>query len=182
MAELVASDDIYLEPAEEVPEITILSEANETKLSKQKHVLDPPPEPPKKPNGLIGIEDDTSFGFTLPTEVNVQAFSLPRTHIDTNFTMNYLEDSDAIPVYRALPKYPKEAAELDLDGWVKLRFAIDRYGKVVDIEVLESLPSAIFNESAIEVLGRWKYKPKVKDGKTVKQYNLSVRIDFAKSR
>nr|WP_248289582.1 energy transducer TonB [Thalassotalea sp. Y01] len=96
------------------------------------------------------------------------------------FAVGAIKDNDARPIYRALPRYPIEAAREQIRGWVKLKFAVNRYGKIENIEVLDASPPEIFDQAAIDALQRWKYQAKVIDGKTVRQEGMSVRIDFGK--
>jgi protein TonB len=60
-----------------------------------------------------------------------------------------------------------------------LRFSIDEVGGVTDIEIIEAQPKRVFNRAAKRALKRWKYKPKVVDGKTIKQTGLTVQLDFS---
>jgi protein TonB len=54
------------------------------------------------------------------------------------------------------------------EGWVKLSFTIDEVGGVVDVEVIDAEPKRLFDREAKRALSRWKYKPKVVDGKPVR--------------
>jgi TonB family protein len=81
-------------------------------------------------------------------------------------------------VVRIEPKYPREAALGGIEGWVKLSFTINEYGGVADVNVIDAHPNDIFNKAAKRALVKWKYRPKVVDGITVKQTDLMVHIDF----
>lgn len=89
-----------------------------------------------------------------------------------------MRDGDATPIVRIEPRYPVQAARDGLQGWVKLRFSIMEDGSVDDVEVIEAEPRRVFDREAIRALRRWKYSPKVVDGKTMKQTGQQVQLDF----
>lgn len=82
------------------------------------------------------------------------------------------------PVVRIAPQYPVEAAMRGVEGFVLLKFDITKLGTVETIKILAAKPPRIFNRSAISALSRWKYKPKMRNNKPVKQLNNRTRIDF----
>lgn len=65
---------------------------------------------------------------------------------------------------RIEPKYPADAAKNNVQGHVKLQFAITPQGDVSKIEVLESVPAGVFDAFAVKALQRWKYRPGCVDG------------------
>ena len=87
-------------------------------------------------------------------------------------------EQDATPVVRMEPKYPVDAARDGVEGWVELRFSIDTAGQVQDVQVVNAEPRRIFDKAAVQALKRWKYRPKVVDGKAIAQTGLAVRLDF----
>jgi TonB family protein len=48
------------------------------------------------------------------------------------------------------PLYPYEAYRNNISGWVILKLFISKVGKVVDVEVLDSSPKGIFENTAIK--------------------------------
>lgn len=77
--------------------------------------------------------------------------------------------TDVTPLVRIPPRYPMRAANRRIEGWVKVEFTITKAGEVTDAVVIESHPSDIFNREALAAVKRWKFKPKVVDGKTYEQ-------------
>lgn len=78
-------------------------------------------------------------------------------------------NTDVIPIVRVPPRYPMDAAARHIEGWVKVEFTIDEQGDVEDIRVVESSPPQIFEQAAIRAISRWQFKPRIVDGKAVKQ-------------
>ena len=53
-----------------------------------------------------------------------------------------------------------------------------RGSKLTDVVVLEANPKRIFDREAKRALRKWKYKPKIVEGKPQKQFNMQVQLDF----
>lgn len=89
--------------------------------------------------------------------------------------------SEAAPLVRHSPKYPSTAAERGIEGWVHFRFGIDAQGHVVDPVVEKAEPPGHFEASALEAFSKWRYAPKVEDGKTVASdgYQMVLTYDLA---
>ena len=56
------------------------------------------------------------------------------------------------------PKYPVNAKELGIEGYVKLEFDLSTEGKPIIIHVLESAPAGVFDQAGIEALSTWLYQ------------------------
>jgi protein TonB len=61
---------------------------------------------------------------------------------------------------------------------VQLSFTIDEVGGVTDIKVIKAEPKRLFDREAKRALRKWKYKPKIVDGKPQLQTGMSVQLDF----
>lgn len=63
-------------------------------------------------------------------------------------------------------------------GYVRLQFDINTKGNPENIVVVKSEPEGFFEDAAVKALSKWKYKPKVVNGRAVKQLGLQVQLDF----
>lgn len=137
----------------------------------------PPPPPPAQPPKAPQPEPETAnaagaIGFNMPgLELGAGAGGL-------GDPSSMMRDGDATPIVRIEPRYPVQAARDGLQGWVKLRFSIMEDGSVDEVEVIEAEPRRVFDREAIRALRRWKYSPKVVDGKPMKQTGQQVQLDF----
>ena len=59
-----------------------------------------------------------------------------------------------------------------------LTINISRIGAVEDVVVIDSSPRRVFDKEAKRALLKWKYRPKIIDGKAVKQTKQTTRLDF----
>ena len=92
--------------------------------------------------------------------------------------MGGIMGSEVTPLVRIEPQYPRKARMQNIEGWVTLQFNITPAGTVSGIQILDSKPSRIFDRAAVKALRKWKYRPKVEDGKPVEQKNLRVQLKF----
>lgn len=78
-------------------------------------------------------------------------------------------DSDVMPLVQIEPVYPPQALARKIEGLVVLRMQINASGAVDDIEVIKAEPKGVFEREAIRAAYRYKFKPKLVDGKAVPQ-------------
>lgn len=87
------------------------------------------------------------------------------------------DEGDVIPIVRIEPQVPREALLNGINGWVDVEFTITEDGSVEEVSVIAAEPRRIFNRNAIRAILRWKFKPRVVDGRPVKR-RASQRIEF----
>ncbi len=87
-------------------------------------------------------------------------------------------DQSLMPLIRIEPQYPQKAARSGKEGWVKLLIDINTVGGVENVSIVSSKPPRIFNQAAKRALLKWKYKPKIVDGKAVASKGIGVHLDF----
>jgi len=87
-------------------------------------------------------------------------------------------DRRAIPMVRITPLYPRGPLENGTEGWVLVEFTITMVGTVDDLVVIDAEPQNVFNRSAMTAMKRWKYQPKMENGKPVPQYNMQELITY----
>jgi len=87
-------------------------------------------------------------------------------------------DRDAVPLVRIEPDYPMQARQRGIEGWVVVEFSISTAGTVKDPVVVASEPGSVFDRAAIQAVRKWKYNPKIQDGKPIERSGVKVRLDF----
>jgi protein TonB len=88
-------------------------------------------------------------------------------------------DTDVVPLVRVNPEYPMRAAQSGIEGWVAVEFTISKTGAVKDPKVIAYEPSTVFNQAALNAIRRWKYNPKIEEGKAVERPGVAVRLVFS---
>ncbi len=87
-------------------------------------------------------------------------------------------DTEAVPMVRVQPMYPPEAAQRRIEGWVVVEFTITENGSVKNPRVVDAHPSSIFNHAALRSIRKWKYKPKIENGKRVEWPGVRTKLTF----
>jgi bla regulator protein blaR1 len=60
-------------------------------------------------------------------------------------------------VTRVEPRYPLQAAQQGISGYVQIKFDVDAQGKVVNASVIKSSPEQVFDKEALHALQQWRY-------------------------
>jgi protein TonB len=87
-------------------------------------------------------------------------------------------DRDAMPLVRIEPEYPMNARQNGIEGWAVVEFTISAAGTVKDAVVIASEPGTVFDRAALNAVRKWKYNPKIVDGRPVERSGIKVRFDF----
>jgi protein TonB len=87
-------------------------------------------------------------------------------------------DRDVIPLVRINPEYPRRAQQRGIEGWVQVEFTITAAGTVRDPTVIDADPKGLFEDAAVKAIGRWKYNPKVEEGRAVERRGVRVVMRF----
>lgn len=80
-------------------------------------------------------------------------------------------------VRSAPPDYPPTALAQHVTGSVMLEFTVNVRGETRDIHVLESLPTGVFDQAAINAVKHWRYAPMLVDGAAV-EVPVKTRMRF----
>lgn len=71
------------------------------------------------------------------------------------------------PTLRVPPQYPRAAARDGTQGFVLFELEVNPDGTVADAKVIASKPYGVFEGIAREAVLKWKFRPKIVDGKAV---------------
>ncbi|MDN5870650.1 MAG: energy transducer TonB [Nitrococcus sp.] len=82
------------------------------------------------------------------------------------------------PLVRIPPQYPRRALFAGIEGWVVVQLTITETGQVTNATVVDSEPSGVFEEAALNAVRRWRFKPAIEDGIAVVSRG-QVRINFS---
>ena len=142
----------------------------------------PEPEPPKKPPPPKLVVNNPD-----PPKQNMPKMDMPKISLgvasgDGPYLGGWSADNpgvdgDVIPIVRIDPQWPRQALLDGISGYVILEFTIEADGSVSDAVVVESQPRRLFDRNAIRAIYKWKFKPRVIDGRPVAR-RASTRIDF----
>ncbi|MBV7315961.1 energy transducer TonB [Shewanella sp. NIFS-20-20] len=178
MAFLIGGGAKRAETSEDAPVIEITMDKQDATAQKKPRVVPKPPPPPEKPPQLDPTPPDTSSDIDSNMSFNMGGVAAGG--LSTGFKLGDMmtRDGDATPVVRIDPQWPVQALRDGKEGFVQLSFTINELGGVEDIEVINAEPKRLFDREAKRALSKWKYKPKIVDGKPMKQPGMTVQLDF----
>jgi len=79
-------------------------------------------------------------------------------------------DGPLTPLAQVPPVYPLRAKRMGIQGWVKVKFLVTEQGLVDQIEIIESEPEKIFDQSVFRCVSLWRFKPGTVQGEAVKTW------------
>ncbi|WP_144391373.1 energy transducer TonB [Pleionea sediminis] len=139
----------------------------------------PPPDEPPPPE---------TQQVSKVTNPNIQQMNIKMSKLDVsvgaggmfigNMEQMMSQDGEAIPMVIIQPQYPRKAAMEGIEGYVKFKFTVKADGYAKDIEIIDANPRRIFERDARRAIYKWKFKPKVVDGKAVEQPNMYYTMEF----
>lgn len=148
-----------------VEEIKVVK--RETKIDKVKEVITPPPPPQierqqaAKPNEPIATLEGAIPDFEPP--------KLDRA----NFKIQ-VSDRDAQPLVRIPPIMPPRAEK---SGHCRVRFDVSPEGQPFNVETTYCTQS-LFSRASVKSVQKWKYNPKIVDGRAVSRSGVESKITF----
>ena len=87
---------------------------------------------------------------------------------------------DYKPLVAIAPDYPTRAAQRGVEGWCLVSFTVDSLGNVIEetITVVDAEPVDIFNRSSMRAAARFKFQPRLVDGKGVEVANVEYLFRY----
>lgn len=172
MVQLIAVDDgDFVEAPEPIP-IDWLVVRDEPDLVIKKPKIEKPPE--------VDPEPTPPPVMSVTSEAGAVDFAIAPPTADGPITIGptALIDGEQIPIVKVQPHYPSSASRNGIEGYVVVSFTILPSGATAHAEVIEAVPSSVFNRSALKAVERFKYKPKVVDGKAEPVHNVHHRLVY----
>lgn len=128
-----------------------------------------PPEPLPRTRLSTGI-DLGGIGVPHPTPGPGPLFAERRV------VPRYV-DGPLVLMVAAQPAYPLRAKRPGLEGFVTVRFDVNERGRAHNVAVVES-SNKVFEMAAIRAAEKFRFKPKVVDGRPLPSLGVSYRFRF----
>ncbi len=111
------------------------------------------------------------LNFKLPESAGIaiskKLFISPPPRLKSIYSQGDL-DSPLMPIIRLRPMYPMRARMLGIEGWVKVKFLVNKNGQTSDIQIIQAKPKGFFEKATIDAISRWRFKPPTVNGEPVK--------------
>lgn len=161
-------------------QITMVEPEDDLKIRDRRIPKKPPPPknpPPPQTRKIAKAQKPT------PQNMNIKMAKLEvgvsgDTYLGQVGGMGDMSDGDAIPMVVIEPRYPRKAAMEAIEGWVRFEFTVSPDGSPKDIKVIDAKPRRIFERDAKKAIYKWKFKPRVVDGKAVEQPGMRYTMEF----
>lgn len=182
MNQLISGSDRGQVTAQDVSFVDFVRVKRDEQTRTKERQVPEKPEPPKKPPPP---EMATQAQDTRPTppQLNINmpnigaSFAGTGPYLGSPFGGMNTGDGEVIPIVQIEPTYPREALIECIGGVVNLQFTILEDGSVEAPRVVSADPPRIFDRSALRAILRWKFKPRVVDGRPVKR-QATLPLEF----
>ena len=142
----------------------------ETKVDKVKKVITPPPPPQ-----IERAKADKPTEKIASIEGAIPEFESPK--IDASNFKITVSDRDAQPLVRIPPVVPPRFLQGDNSGYCKVRFDVSPEGQPFNIQNTVCT-SRLLERATIRNVQKWKYNPKIVDGRSVSRSGVETTIRF----
>ena len=166
----------------QLPTIDFVRLKKDSDLELRTRKKPPKPEPPKQPP-----PPKLEVVTPPPDAPPPMPFAMPKMNLPSQITGGpflgaYVGGdlsgySELIPLVRIQPQYPRNAARDRIEGWVIMELVVNADGTVRSARPTQSQPRGVFETAAVQSILKWKFKPKVVDGKAVEQRALQ-KLEF----
>ena len=126
-------------------------------------------EPPVYPNPTVDPID-----LPIPPTVRLASTDIPITSPRPP-ELGDIPPPDMTVLVGSTVKYPDAATRRNLEGFVVVENIVDKYGKVIDVRVIES-SHYVFEKAAREAVLKWKYSHSVLN-KRVDKKRIAFKLD-----
>jgi len=136
----------------------------------------------KKPNRPEQEQEPDPPDMDIPEtprpEMNAESIATPDFSGPQFGAFSASTDADVLPIVKVPPQYPRRATQRGIEGWVLVEFTITATGAVINPILIDADPPGIFNRSALRTIVKWKYKPRILNGKAVARPGVQHLITF----
>jgi len=159
------------ERSNDVAMIDFIRSLNDSRSETKKRMTEEPKQP-KAPPSLNMPQAPKMASQKMPVSlpnINSSLASFKGDSIGNMLSGYGFADSDVILLVQIEPRYPAQAISRKIEGYVVVRLKISKLGSVVEVDIVDSNPKGIFEREAIRAAWRYRFKPKLVDGKPIEQ-------------
>ena len=178
MQGLVSYEDVTVDEDKQFKFIDVVEDIQDQPPQRMERKVEKPPEVEAPPPEL----DTPQVDIQGPDKMNV---GIGRANMGSGVDMGGIDlgpsqDGDYLPLVRVQPQYPRRAQERGIEGYVIVELTVNEDGTVPpeSILIIEADPKGYFERAASKAAAKFKYKPKVVNGKPQKVTGVKYRFSF----
>lgn len=174
MQSLISNDEIILSEPRERPKVI---------FGKVRGIVEPTddivppilteiPKPPETQN--VPVDNGGSISPVVDTFLSdVKLISKP----SKGSGGSVITEGDFVAILMPGPKYPTDLAEKGVEGFVRVRYTVTEIGTTENVTVVSS-SNRSFERSAVRAAEKFKFKPRIEDGKAILVPDVYNMIEF----
>ena len=173
MFSLIATRDLSLDQRPLVPVADVMLGATEIEVRTSAQMPDKPEEPelPPPPPNLpqqSAFDVDTSISVSFAPVANLQ---ISAGNINVS-------DGEYLPIVKVAPIYPRRAQTRGVQGYCIVEYTVTRAGSTRDARATDCKPKGYFERASVKAAEKFKYKPRVVDGKAIEVSGVRNKFTF----
>lgn len=179
MQALVAGDgEVVVNEDKRVRFIDVVQDIEEQPPQRLERKVEKPPEvetpPPEIDTPVVDTAGPDKLNLSVGRASTAAAVDLGGIDLGPS------SDGDYLPLVRVQPQYPRRAQERGIEGFVIVELTVAADGTVPpeSIVVLQAEPKGYFERAAIKAAQKFKYKPKVINGKGQEVTGVTYKFSF----
>ena len=181
MYELVNNDlgEVTQKKTVKIPDINMPDTKIETRFEDAK------PEKPQEPDVPPDLPEPEFEAPDVSGEALNMTAPVAKAGIDVGGNSLAFSEGEYLPIVKVPPEYPSTALSRGIEGFCTVVYTVTETGTTRDPQPIESecitkegKPTSVFNRASVKAALKFKYKPKVVDGKPVEVPGVKNRFTY----
>jgi protein TonB len=181
MYQLVNNDlgEVTQKKAVKIPDINMPDTKIETRFEDAK------PEKPEAPETPPDLPEPEFEAPKVSGDALNMSAPIAKAGIDVGAGSLAFSEGEYLPIVKVPPEYPSTALSRGIEGFCTVVYTVTETGATRDPEPIadqcvtkEGKPTTVFNRASVRAALKFKYKPKVVDGKPVEVPGVKNRFTY----
>jgi len=175
---VAGNDEINLDDDGRLRFVDVVQDIDDQPPQRLERQVEKPPEVEAPPPEI----DTPQIDMAGPDKLNL---SIGRANTGAGVDLGSIDlgpssDGDYLPLVRVQPQYPRRANERGIEGYVIVELTVAGDGTVPpeSIVIIEADPKGYFERAATKAAAKFKYKPKVVNGKPQEVTGVRYKFSF----
>lgn len=162
-----------------IPDIRMTSTKIETRIEDAK------PEKPVEQEAPPELPEPEFEAPTVSGDALNMSAPVEKAGIDTGGNSLAFSEGEYLPIVKVPPEYPSTALSRGIEGYCTVVYTVTETGTTRDPQPIadqcvtkDGKPTTVFNRASVKAALKFKYKPKVVDGKPVEVPGVKNRFTY----